>query len=106
MIHIPSKYSIILLGLLGIIFFIGNYCDESVQTIDYESYLFIDQPIQPKESFIRNSNYNQNTVLLGLLNQLINPLLLFPDFIELKFYCFLTSTSGEPFHLGNPPLLI
>jgi len=105
MIAIP-KYSFILLVFFGIIFFIGTYYDETFQTIDYESYLLVDQPVQLKDFFVKYSSYQKDTISCGFLNQPLSPPLAFPDFCESEYQCFLTSSINKSLQSINSPLLI
>ena len=106
MVSISSKYLILLLVVLSMVFFIGNYFDEAVQTFDYESYLLVDQGGQTQRSLDQNSIDYHKSFSGGFLNQLAYHPFVFPNDIELDYCYVLTSNFKKPFCFLNPPLLI
>jgi hypothetical protein len=104
---ILSKVFLILIFLLAIFFFIGNYYDEMWQTIDYESYLYSDEPQishQIKQIFLQNyeiksPKVSPSTLLIENLNQN-------HQFHKTKFLTEDIIFSYKPHKTISPPLII
>jgi hypothetical protein len=104
---IISKLILILILLLAIFFFIGNYYDETWQTIDYESYLYSDEPPsghQIKQIFqqnykVRSLQLSPSTLLIVNLNQNNH-------FHKRKFLTKNIFFSSQPNKTINSPLII
>lgn len=104
---IISKLILILILLLAIFFFIGNYYDETWQTIDYESYLYSDEPPsahQIKQTFQQNYKLKSTKVLPSTI--LIVNLYQNHQFLKTKFLTKYNIFSSQPPKTINFPLLI